>query len=253
MRIEITDQETVSFVRTDDRVAVETLLSASSGWRLRPLTLKSFFNEPVLGLYCKSQRLLSQCRDLLQQKGIPLWEADVRTVDRYLSERFITGDVEVQLSQSNPSGCLINPAIRKGERNALQLRCASLDIETALDGTQLYSIAVHCVGGHKPQVKRIFMLGQPQPAGELDIRWFADERELIDAFLQWMQEDDADVILGWNVVNFDLRFLQKRCDELRIAFSLGRGSGARSPAAPPVWRVSLGRESGARSPAAPPV
>ncbi|HCB40354.1 MAG TPA: DNA polymerase II [Gammaproteobacteria bacterium] len=223
VRIEITDQETVSFVRTDDRVAVETLLSASSGWRLRPLTLKSFFNEPVLGLYCKSQRLLSQCRDLLQQKGIPLWEADVRTVDRYLSERFITGDVEVQLSQSNPSGCLINPAIRKGERNALQLRCASLDIETALDGTQLYSIAVHCVGGHKPQVKRIFMLGQPQPAGELDIRWFADERELIDAFLQWMQEDDADVILGWNVVNFDLRFLQKRCDELRIAFSLGRG------------------------------
>ena len=72
VRIEITDQETVSFVRTDDRVAVETLLSASSGWRLRPLTLKSFFNEPVLGLYCKSQRLLSQCRDLLQQKGIPL-------------------------------------------------------------------------------------------------------------------------------------------------------------------------------------
>jgi DNA polymerase-2 len=40
--------------------------------------------------------------------------------------------------------------------------------------------------------------------------------------LNWLDEEDPDLILGWSVVNFDLDFLQKRCDALRIPFCLGR-------------------------------
>lgn len=227
LRVEITGQETVSFIRSSDVTTVEAALGAVRGWRLRPLALRSFFNEPVCGLYCQSQRALSQCRDLLANNGIPLWEADVRTVDRFLSERFITGDIEIHTAQAIPSQNLLNPPVRKGQRSELRLRCMSLDIETALDGSQLYSIAVHCYGGRSgcdQVVKRIFMLGVPEASEDLDIHWFESERLLIEAFLSWFQTDDADIVLGWNVVNFDLRFLQKRCDHLRISFTLGRRS-----------------------------
>lgn len=230
LQVEITAQEAVCFLPSRFARQAESLLSGLSGWRLRPLQLRSFFNDPVHGLYCHSQRLLSQCRDLFEKQGIPLWEADIRTVDRYLSERFITGDIEVQLGISALDQPLANPPLRRGERSPLALRCASVDIETALDGSQLYSIAAHCFGGEQIDVQRVFMLGQPQPCGDTDVVWFADEKALLQGFLQWFQQDDADVILGWNVVNFDLRFLQKRCDQLRIPFSLGRRQEA------PEWR-----------------
>jgi len=97
VQVTVTGQETVSFFPAGQVQRVNDLLrgsKAGKGWRLRPLALKSFFNEPVHGLYCSGQRTLAQCRDLFDAHGIPLWEADIRTVDRFLSERFITGDIE---------------------------------------------------------------------------------------------------------------------------------------------------------------
>jgi len=231
-RLEITDQEAVSFVPSQQVATITAALGGVDGWRLRVLELRSFNNEPVHGLYCKSQRVLNQCRDLLEQQGIPLWEADIRTVDRYLSERFITGDMEVGVSGGDAAapvlaGSLLNPPMRRGAGMELYLRCASIDIETAMDGSRLYSIAAHCFGGRdgqaeKQEVKQVFMLGEPQACDDLAVRWCADERALLQAFLAWFEADDADVILGWNLVNFDLRFLQQRCDKLKLPFTLGR-------------------------------
>ncbi|WP_233716707.1 DNA polymerase II [Ketobacter alkanivorans] len=233
VQVTVTGQETVSFFPAGQVQRVNDLLrgsKAGKGWRLRPLALKSFFNEPVHGLYCSGQRTLAQCRDLFDAHGIPLWEADIRTVDRFLSERFITGDIEIHLASSGQVTALTNPPLRRGERNPVALRCASVDIETAMDGSQLYSIAAHCFGGRGQEVKRVFMVGQAQPCTDTDVLWFDHEKALLQAFLRWFQQDDPDVILGWNVVNFDLRFLQKRCDLLRLQFSLGRMQEA------PEWR-----------------
>ena len=237
IQVEITGQETVCFFASHFLDQVQNLLRALSGWRVRPLELRSFFNEPVHGLYCSSQRMLSQCRELCEQQGITLWEADVRQVDRYLSERFITGDIELLLDSPQRDSALLNPPLRRGEPGNVLLRCASLDIETALDGSQLYSIAAHCFGGRDAaaiEQKKVFMIGQPQTCDDLDILWFDDERALLTRFLEWFQQDDADVILGWNVVNFDLRFLQKRCDRLGIAFTLGRSADGKGEV--PEWR-----------------
>ena len=39
-----------------------------------------------------------------------------------------------------------------------------------------------------------------------------DEGALLDAFFAWLARHDPDLILGWNVVNFDLDFLQAMYD-----------------------------------------
>ncbi|RLU02287.1 MAG: DNA polymerase II [Ketobacter sp.] len=237
VQVEITGQEAVCFFASHHVQQVQQLLHGVRGWRVRPLELRSFFNEPVHGLYCASQRALTQCRELCEQHGISLWEADIRQVDRYLSERFITGDIELIPDAPPTARTLVKPRLRRGEPGEVRLRCASLDIETALDGSQLYSIAAHCFGGSGAAVteqKKVFMLGEPQACEDLDIHWFKDESALLTHFLAWFQQDDADVILGWNVVNFDLRFLQKRCDHLGIPFVLGRSADGRGDV--PEWR-----------------
>lgn len=230
-QIIITRQEAVCFFPSSQAGQVESLLQGQAGWRVRPLALKSFFNQPVHGLYCRSQRLLQNCRDSLAQQGIALWEADIRTVDRYLSERFITGDVQVQCETDTDNIRIVNPRLGRGVSSTPPaLKCASIDIETAMDGSQLYSIAAHCFGGAAAETKMVFMIGEAQRSVDLCVRWCDNERQLLVEFLSWFDEIDPDVILGWNVVNFDLRFLQRRCDQLRLVLSLGRLQE------PPEWR-----------------
>ena len=42
------------------------------------------------------------------------------------------------------------------------------------------------------------------------------------------------MFIGWNVINFDFRFLQKKCDQLKIKFTMGRESSSI------VWRKAQG-------------
>ena len=161
LQVTVSGQETVCFFPTQLQQQVEKLLAGITGWRVRPLELKSFFYQDVSALYLRSQRQLQRCRDLCSDAGIPLWEADVRAVDRYLSERFITGEISVQAPAeavgATASRTLLNPRLLQGPRVNPQLRVASLDIETALDGSQLYSIAVYA-----DDVQQVWMLGDAQ-------------------------------------------------------------------------------------------
>lgn len=216
-QVVISGQETVCFFPASAQRQVEQALAPMQGWRSRSLDLKSFNNQPVSALYCRSIRILQRCRDVLDSAGIPLWEADIRPVDRYLSERFINGEMMLQSTDISALR-LLNPRLQKGERWDPQLKVVSLDIETAMDGSQLYSIAVFTT-----TEQRIWMLGDAQLSEGLCIEWYASESSLLSAFIQWMQAFDPDILIGWNVVNFDLKFLQQRCDSWRIPFNIGRG------------------------------
>lgn len=46
---------------------------------------------------------------------------------------------------------------------------------------------------------------------------------LLQHFFAWLQEEDPDLILGWNVIDFDLDFLAQKCRALGIPFALARG------------------------------
>jgi len=48
--------------------------------------------------------------------------------------------------------------------------------------------------------------------------------ELLTHFFQWLAQEDPDVIIGWNIVNFDLAFLHQVCTDLNVPFAMARGS-----------------------------
>ncbi|MGJ8693165.1 MAG: DNA polymerase II [Thalassotalea sp.] len=56
----------------------------------------------------------------------------------------------------------------------------------------------------------------------LTIEWLADEKALLQRFIAWLIQYDPDIIIGWNVINFDFDLLQKRCDLHKIPFAIGR-------------------------------
>ncbi len=52
------------------------------------------------------------------------------------------------------------------------------------------------------------MIGDPQEA-DTNIQWVANEKALLEAMIAWFSEFDPDIIIGWNVIDFDFRLLLK--------------------------------------------
>ncbi len=52
-----------------------------------------------------------------------------------------------------------------------------------------------------------------------------DEKEMLGRFCEIVQEEDPDVLFGYNSANFDLPYMKARADRLRTRLSLGRHGG----------------------------
>ncbi|MFI8619225.1 DNA polymerase II [Acidovorax sp. NPDC077693] len=238
-KVLLTRQTSVAFLPVCHRAAAQTLLASLQGLEVRELDLKTFDQEPVLGVYARRFRDLGKLARALQPLGIPLYEADVRPHDRYLMERFIKAGVLVDGGQREGLTILdgrLKPAT--GWRPALKV--VSLDIETSAT-EELYSIALDGAGD-----RIVFMLGEaPMPASvsapavsPMDFRlvYCPTRRELIEQLDAWFADHDPDVIIGWSVIQFDLRVLQKTADASSVQLLLGR---ERRPIA---WRAHPGRQ-----------
>ncbi len=192
-------------------------LTESSAKR-KQLPLRSLDGIDVDCLYFKTYSSMLNCARLLHEKAIRTFESDLYPAERYLMERMVFGGFSVEGTPVREKGSLIytNPKIR-GADISVSIRVLSLDIETDGDTEHLYSIA--CSGLHD----RVFMIGEGQDTGT--ITYCNNERDLLRNFLTHVQSEDPDVIIGWNIINFDLLTLQKRCREYAIPFEIGRDRG----------------------------
>ncbi|MDH5670938.1 MAG: DNA polymerase II [Myxococcales bacterium] len=228
VRLRIDNQRAVFFL--------ERQVQSQAGER-QALELTSMLGRPVDALYFKSQRGLVRERERLLDAGQMPLEADLKPVERYLMERFITGSCSIAGELTRERGHLLahNPSLSASDYRP-ELRVASFDIETDHHAGTLLSIGL-CCGDHE----RVLMLGQGEPAPHT--RLVPDERALLEHFVADIAALDPDVLIGWNVIEFDLRFLIERARALGLPLALGRGArraevlAPRSIAQPYVARV----------------
>ena len=231
LRIVFGGEEAVCFVERETLPRNDSL--AGVPCRRRALDLTTLEGAPVDALYFRRQRDLVAARDLLRSRGVAPCESDLKPADRYLMERFVTAGFAARGEAVRRSGYLEmrNPAIRRDDYNKA-LRWVSLDIETAgLDGA-LYSIALH-----SPDDERVLMVSDdPVHCDDAAVESLPSEGALLSRLFAWFAEHDPDLILGWNVVGFDLDFIARRCRRLRLGFDIARG-GERSAVLQPGVRV----------------
>jgi len=218
-RVRLAHQPSVAFIPAAQREAAERLLHDEKNAELRPLALLDFQHRPVLGLYCQQHGQLMRLETALNRAGVDVFEADVRPPERYLMERFITAPV---LFGGTPDadGVLINAQLKPDPDYRPKLRLVSLDIETTENG-ELYSIALEGCGE-----RQVYMLGAPNGDASIvdfDLE-YCDSRTLILKKLNdWFARHDPDAIIGWNVVQFDLRILHEHARRLGVPLKIGRG------------------------------
>jgi len=218
-QIIIDKQEAVCFIQRDQVDAALAVLKsppALSG-RIQHLKLKSFSQAPISGIYFKQQRQQYEAITRLEQAGLPILEKDIRPTERYMMERFIRAGVTYKNNNGHNSlkPCQYQP----------KLKTVSLDIETSYTTNELY-----CIGLTRGDFALVFMQGHGTNSDQL--HYHPCEKSLLQAFSQWVQKYDPDIFIGWNVINFDFRFLANKYQQYNIPFNLGRNKRTGS------WRSS---------------
>ena len=219
-----TAQKAVFFIAQKNSASAERILSSLSGqYQQRTLTLKTFAGEPVCALYFSSLQDYYQGRELLREQGIELYEGDIRPQEQFLMERFIRGGVWVQGEASGGDNRLIrNARFKANDGFRPKLSMLSLDLECSPEGI-LYSVAL--VSEHS---RRVFMIGTSPSAGSEQpwLEYVEDEAALLYALIEQIKNLDPDLIIGWNVADFDMQLLCFRAQQLGIELTLGRDGEA---------------------------
>ncbi len=218
LRLEITDQQPVFFILSEQlSTALHTLQAQPA--RYQELSLKTFHQQPVSALYFATIEQQQQAAKQLQQAGLDCYEHDIKLHERYLTERFCYGSLTYQgrLKQQSRFPCLQQAKIKASQYRP-SLSVLSLDIECSEQG-QLYSI-----GLATKDYQRVLMIGSEQ-AASTPISWVNNEYALLKQLEQQFEKLDPDIIIGWNVINFDFRLLAKRAALHGIRLQLGRDQG----------------------------
>ncbi|AYX15687.1 DNA polymerase II [Yersinia pseudotuberculosis] len=219
--VRLPPQPSVAFIPAEQQQRAETVLRAERHWQLRPLALTDFHQRPVLGLYCTQHRQLFRLEKRLRESGVNVYEGDIRPPERFLMERFITAPVWFS-GQENDHGPLLNTQLKPADDYRPTLKLVSLDIETSEHG-ELY-----CIGLEGCGQRQVYMLGPPngETTGtplDFNLEYVASRPLLLEKLNQWLAVHDPDAIIGWNLVQFDLRVLQKHADRYQIPLRFGRG------------------------------
>jgi len=219
LRVRIPHQPSVAFIPAEHRERALPIIQREDGAELRPLNLCDFSHRPVQGLYCQQYRQLLNFASQLRDAGIDVYESDIRPHERYLMERFITAPVSFSGIADHQG--LRDTQMKPAPNYRPQLKLVSLDIETTAYG-ELY-----CIGLEGCGQRQVYMLGPANGNSDgLDFKLeYCDTRaQLLERLNQWMVEHDPDAIIGWNVIQFDLRVLQEHAKKLKVPLHLGRGS-----------------------------
>ncbi|MEO7423934.1 MAG: DNA polymerase II [Fibrobacteria bacterium] len=202
----------------------------------RPLELKTMRGLPVDALYFQTSRDLARARREAETQGVQTYESDVSAPARHLMERGIRGGVRFQDPPQSERDGLVEFHDGRAEASDYTpaLRLLSLDVECTPRGG-LFSVSIYAdapvgrggdspigLSGDSPH-SQVFMIDPAHPAGTQVEGYLAypDERTLLTAFLGAVRELDPDILIGWNVINFDLRYLAERCARAGLSLDLG--------------------------------
>lgn len=144
---------------------------------------------------------------------------------RVRSPQQMTSHCQLEVDLDNCNDLVGHPA--EGEWLKIPpLRVLSFDIECAgrrghfptadIDPVIQIANVVQCQGSQTPFIKNVFTLKSCSPIVGSQVLSFEEEGELLRAWRNFWEAVDADVITGYNIINFDLPYLLDRAKALKV-------------------------------------
>ena len=192
---------------------------------LTPSQRTTFAGEPVTEVRA-TVHAVRQLTERLADRQVPTFEADLDPAQRYLIDRGIKGGCRIH-GEAQPDNAaagrgwlFTEPQVEPADADFAP-RTLAFDIETDPKANRLLAISLYGCGADEVYV--VDPHNRPMPPKALGC---PTEAAALEAFCQRVRALDADVLTGWNVIDFDLSVLARVAARTKAAFQLGRWPGA---------------------------
>jgi DNA polymerase-2 len=175
--------------------------------------------KSVDALYFQNTQKLNRARQECDARNISIFEADVNLVARFLMERFIKGAVAFKSDPTrieNNTLYFVDPVVKPSDYLP-SLKLLSIDIECSQE-MDLYSIALF---GNNLEAVLMIDENRGEQSNTDTYQSFKNEKDLLLFFFNMIREYAPDVLIGWNLIGFDLQWLARKCQMLGIKFDIG--------------------------------
>lgn len=180
--------------------------------------LKNFEGEVVAKIILNVPAQVKPLRNKLLEQNIPCYEADIRFEYRFMIDHLLQGSIDIQgesVKGESVDRVFVNSKLKPADYIPKNLKVLSIDVETDKKVEQLYSISLYTQG-----FQRVIIISNKKLKKAISVK---DEREALLKFKELVHKLDPDVITGWNLIDFDLKFLENKFRSYNLPFLLGRG------------------------------
>jgi DNA polymerase-2 len=205
------------YIREQDENKAVSIFSKAE---FKKVDKKNFEEEKVIKVTFQNPKVMSEIRKIFSDNNISSFESDINIINQYLMEKDILRTFKIKddaVSEKDDYVDYIfkNPEIERADEFDPKLRLLSIDIETSMDAKQLYSISLVTNNGYKNAV----IVSSQKLNNAVSVE---SEKEALLFFRKEIKSLDPDIIVGWNVVDFDFKILQTKFKKYGIPFNLGR-------------------------------
>ncbi|MBR9690330.1 DNA polymerase II [Candidatus Woesearchaeota archaeon] len=200
------------YIKKTDLVKAKKLVNFES----EDVKLKDFDENNVVKLIFNIPKQIPEARKTFEENSIVCYEADIRFTMRFLMDHGILGSLDIE-GEYKKGGFVNriyeNPKIKLSDW-VPKLKVMSIDIETSTDLKKLYSLSIVC-----DDFQKVIILSNKKLKNAISV---GSEKEIIENFKDIVKKLDPDVIVGWNLIDFDLKILREKFRLYKIPFVLGR-------------------------------
>ena len=214
------------FVRTSETQAASDRIGSNEVTaRLVPSEYTTMDGEPVVGVRCDRVRDQRGLAKGLEAQGTRSYEGDLPFGRQFLIGLGLRGGVRISGSWTpgdRVDRVYANPTLKPAYWEP-SFRVLALDIETDPKATTIYAVGLilaDSISGVESE--EIHMVGVPAPGDPASLVCWADEASMLRGVSARLREMDPDLLTGWNLVDFDMKVLQRRFRDLNVPFQLGR-------------------------------
>lgn len=201
------------YIKTVERAKAQKLVPA---YTYQDTDFVNMEGHPVTRVLVNIPKDVRPLRDLFSSHGIACFEADIRFAYRYLIDHQLFGSIVIDGRYSK--GEFVDreypEPVLSPSTHFPTLKILSFDIETDMSAAEVYCISLYTEG-----YQHVFIAKEGKFKHATSCK---TEKELLEAFRDQVRRIDPDVIVGWNVIDFDLSVLKRRFDHYKIPFTFGR-------------------------------
>ena len=187
-----------------------------ASFEFKKTELKNFKDKKVVKILTDTPKELTTLKANFEEEEIETYEADLSFPRKFLIDHKINSLIEVNGDYELQEDIRIykEPEIKPSTKE-IKLKVMSVDIETDPKAKEIFSIAIV-----QDKFEKVLIVSDKKLK---KAESFEDEEDLLERFFEIINEEDPDIITGWNFIDFDLKVIRERCKKLKVRFALGKG------------------------------